>query len=78
MTNANPSPVKSPSIKNLELIRQDLCTTIITINGTQALAQLLAESDDENTACIARAACGFIEHICIKLDNIHIALGDLQ
>ncbi|WP_428241171.1 hypothetical protein [Gynuella sp.] len=71
----------SPTVVNslqLELIRQDLCIMIATINGGQAIALELAESDDETTANIARAAYGFLDYLSIRMDGIYSDLGNLK
>ncbi|WP_428239500.1 hypothetical protein [Gynuella sp.] len=70
-----PTIVNSPQ---LELIRQDLSVMIATINGGQAIALELAESDDETTANIARAAYGFLDYLSIRMDGIYSDLGNLK
>ncbi|WP_428241047.1 hypothetical protein [Gynuella sp.] len=77
-TESTPISNPSPNISQLELIRRDLCTTITTLNGGQAIALMLSESDDETTANVARAAYGFLQHLHVQMDSIYSALGDIQ
>ncbi|AJQ94167.1 hypothetical protein [Gynuella sunshinyii] len=77
-TDSTPTSSTSFNLSQLELIKRDLCTTITTLNGGQAIALMLAESDDETTANVARAAYGFLQHLHVQMDSIYSALGDIR
>ncbi|AJQ96573.1 hypothetical protein [Gynuella sunshinyii] len=77
-TESTPNSCNAAGNPQLELIKRDLCATITMVNGGQAIALMLAESDDENAASIARMASGFLEHLSLKMDGIHAALSDIK
>ncbi|AJQ94094.1 hypothetical protein [Gynuella sunshinyii] len=63
---------------SLESIKHDLNITANTLTGGQAIIHMLTSHDDEKTASIAHAACGFFEHLQQRLNQLFEDLNECE